>query len=102
MTWGLVLGLAAGSYLCKVVGLVIIGDRTLPPVLDRCLALIPAALIAALVVNDTFGIQRGLRLDARAVGVAGAVIAAWRKLPMLAVIVIAAVLTGLTRALSSG
>ncbi|MEO6126119.1 MAG: AzlD domain-containing protein [Ilumatobacteraceae bacterium] len=97
MTWTLVLALAAGSYLFKVLGLVIIGNRSLPPVLDRCLTLIPAALIAALVAKDTFSLGQHLGLDARAVGVAGAVIAAWRKLPMLAVIGIAAALTAITR-----
>jgi branched-subunit amino acid transport protein len=101
MTWTLVIALAAGSYLFKVLGLVIVGDRALPPVLDRCLALIPAALIAALIANDTFGIQRGIRLDARAVGVLGAVIAAWRKRSMIAVIVVAAVLTAATRRFTS-
>ena len=43
MTWTLVFLLAGGSYFFKVLGLVVIGDRPLPPVLERCLALIPAA-----------------------------------------------------------
>lgn len=98
MTWALVLGLAAGSYMFKVLGLVIIGDRTLPAVLDRCLTLIPAALIAALVVKDTFSTGQHLGVDARVVGVAGAVIAAWRKAPMIVVIVVAAALTAAVRA----
>lgn len=100
MTWTLVLTLAVGSYVCKVLGLVVIGNRTLPAVLERCLALIPAALIAALVAKDTFSLGQHLGLDARAVGVAGAVIAAWRKMPMLAVIGIAAALTAAVRLIS--
>ena len=100
MTWTLVLALAAGSYVFKVLGLVIIGDRRLLPVLDRCLTLIPAALIAALVVKDTFSVGQHLGFDARAIGVAGAVIAAWRRMPMLVVIGTAAVLTAVTRAIS--
>jgi len=99
MTWTLVLALAAGSYVFKVLGLVIIGNRALPPMLDRCLTLIPAALIAALVAKDTFSLGQDLGLDARAVGVLGAVIAAWRKLPMLAVIGVAAALTATVRLL---
>ena len=97
MTWTLVLALAAGSYLFKVLGLVVIGNRRLPVVLDRCLSLIPAALIAALVAKDTLSLGQDLGLDARAVGVVGAVVAAWRRLPMLAVIGIAAGLTALVR-----
>ena len=38
MTWTLVVLLAAGAYFFKVLGLVVIGDRPLPPVLERCLA----------------------------------------------------------------
>ena len=30
MTWGLVIGLAIGAYAFKVLGLVVIGDRTMP------------------------------------------------------------------------
>ena len=51
MTWTLVLVLAVGAYAFKVTGLVILGGRTLPPVVDRCLALIPAAVITAHVMN---------------------------------------------------
>ncbi len=100
MTWTLVLALAAGSYLFKVLGLVMIGDRRLPPVLERCLALIPAALIAALIVKDSFSNGQDLGVDARALGVTGAVIAAWRKAPMLAVIAVGAGVTAAARALS--
>lgn len=100
MTWSLVLLLAAGAYGFKVLGLVIVGDRQLPPVLDRCLGLIPAALVSALVVKDTFSIGQHLQVDARAAGVAAAAIAAWRKAPLIAVIVVAAVVTAAVRALS--
>ena len=54
VTWTLVLTLAAGAYACKAAGLVVIGSRRLPPALERCLALVPAALISALVVMNTF------------------------------------------------
>jgi branched-subunit amino acid transport protein len=100
MSWTFVFALAATAYGFKVLGLVLVGDRTLPPLLERCLALIPAALIAAIVVKDTFSIGQHLQLDARAAGVGAAVIAAWRKAPLIAVIVIGAVVTAGVRALS--
>ncbi|MDP2291122.1 MAG: AzlD domain-containing protein [Actinomycetota bacterium] len=100
MSWGFVLALAATSYGFKALGLVLVGDRTLPPVLDRCLALIPAALIAAIIVNDTFAVGKHLQLDARAAGVGAAVIAAWRRAPLIAVIVIGAAVTAAVRALT--
>jgi len=99
MSWAFVFALAATAYGFKVLGLVLVGDRTLPPVLDRCLALIPAALIAAIVVKDTFSVGQHLQLDARAVGVGAAVVAAWRKAPLIAVIVIGATVTAVARAL---
>jgi branched-subunit amino acid transport protein len=92
-----VLVLAAGAYAFKVTGLVILGGRTLPPVVDRCLALIPAAVITALVMKDTFSTGRDLVLDARAIGIAVAVVAAWRRVPLIAVIVLGAAATALVR-----
>jgi branched chain amino acid efflux pump len=76
MTWGLIFGLAAGAYLFKVLGLVVIGDRSVPPVVERCLSLIPAALISAIIVKDTFSVGQHLQIDARVLGVGAAVIAA--------------------------
>jgi branched-subunit amino acid transport protein len=100
MSWVFVFVLAGTAYFFKVLGLVIIGDRELPPVLSRCLALIPAALLAAIVVKDTFSVGQQLVLDARAAGVGAAVLAAWRKVPLIGVIVIGAAVTAAVRALS--
>lgn len=99
MTWTLVFGLAAGAYAFKVLGLVVIGDRSLPAALERCLALIPAALIAALIMKDTFSVGHHLAIDARAAGVGVAVVAAWSKAPVIVVIVIGAATTAILRAL---
>ena len=100
MTWTFVFALAATAYAFKVLGLVLIGDRTLPPVLDRCVGLIPAALIAALIVKDTFSVGQHLQVDARVAGIVAAVIAAWRKVPLIAVIVIGAAVTAALRAVA--
>ena len=97
MTWTLVLTLAAGAYACKAVGLVVIGSRRLPPALERCLALVPAALISALIVMNTFSTGNDLVLDARAAGVGVAAIAAWRRAPLVLVIVLGAAVTALVR-----
>jgi branched chain amino acid efflux pump len=97
MSWWLVIALGVGSYAWKVTGLVIIGSRRLPPVVERCLALVPAALISALVVKDTFSIGNHLVLDARAVGVGVAAVAAWRRAPLIVVILLGAVVTVVVR-----
>lgn len=98
MSWTLVLALAAGAYLCKVVGLVVVGSRRVPPVVARCLALVPAALITALVVKDTVSVGQELVVDARAAGVAVAALAAWRRAPLVLVIVLGAAVTAVVRA----
>lgn len=97
MSWALVLGLAATAYAFKALGLVVLGGRRLPPVLERCTALIPAALLAALVAKDTFSVGQHLQLDARAAGIAAALVAAWRKAPLLVVIVVGAGVTAVLR-----
>ena len=99
MTWTLIILLTIGAYTFKVTGLVILGGRTLPPIFERCLALIPAAVVTALVMKDTFTQGQELVLDARALGIGVAVIAAWRKAPLIVVIVLGAAVTALVRQL---
>src|SRR5688572_22459065 len=97
MSWTLLLALAAGAYVFKVLGLVALGGRALPPALLRCVALLPAAVLPALVVVQTFGADRRLVVDARAAGVGVAAILAWKRAPFPVVIVSAAVVTAVVR-----
>ena len=97
MTWTLIILLTLGAYAFKVTGLVFLGGRSLPPMFERCLALIPAAVVTALVMKDTFTNGQDLVLDARALGLAVAGIAAWRKAPLIVVIVLGAAVTALVR-----
>ena len=97
MTWTLIILLTLGAYWFKVTGLVFLGGRSLPPMFERCLALIPAAVVTALVMKDTFTNGQELVLDARALGIAVAGIAAWRKAPLIVVIVLGAAVTALVR-----
>ena len=99
MTWTLIILLTIGAYAFKVTGLVFLGGRSLPPMFERCLALIPAAVVTALVMKDTFTNGQELVLDARALGIAVAGIAAWRKAPLIVVIVLGAAVTALVRQL---
>jgi len=99
VSWTLVLVLAAGAYACKAVGFFVLAGRTLPPAVDRCLSLIPAAVVSALVVKDTFASGQDLSIDARVLGVGAAVIALWRRAPFVVVVVIAAAVTAVARRL---
>lgn len=98
MSWAAILGLAAGAYAFKVLGLVVLGGREIPPRLNRSLALVPAALLPALIAVQTLTIDDRWVLDARAAGVAAAIVVAWRRAPFPVVILVGALVTALVRA----
>ena len=100
MSWTYVLVLAATAFGFKVLGLVVLGSRPIPSVVDRCLALIPAALISAIVMKDTFSNGQHLQIDARLAGMAAAVVLAWRRAPLIVVIVAGAAVTAVVRHLA--
>jgi hypothetical protein len=99
MSWAALLMLAAGSFAIKASGYLVLGDRPgikrWAPVLD----LFPPALLAALVVVQTVGLDRALTVDARLPGVIAGSIAAWKKAPFPVVLIVAAGVTAGIRAL---
>jgi hypothetical protein len=100
MSWAAILVLAAGAYLFKVLGLVVLGPRAAGGAALRLSALLPAALLPALVAVQTFGAGRSLVLDARAAGLAVGCVAVWRRAPFIVVVVLAAGVTAAVRAVS--
>ena len=100
MSWTALLVLAGGAYGCKVLGLVVLGGRELPPRLARCVALLPAALLPALIAVQAVTTDDRWVLDARAAGVAAAIVAAGRRAPFPVVILVGAVVTAAVRALT--
>lgn len=97
--WIVVSASGAATIAIKAAGPVLLGGRGLPSRLMACVALLSPALLAALVATATFGGDRRLVLDERALGVAVAALAVWRGLSVLWVVVLAAVVTALARAL---
>lgn len=98
MSWAAVLLLSAGAYACKAAGL-LGGRAAVSPVALRTVALLPPALLAALVVVQTFAGDSGIVLDERVAGLAVAGVAVWRRAPFVVVVVLAAVVTALLRRL---
>ena len=94
------LGLSTGTYLLKAAGPLLFGGRRLPAALDGVAQIVPAALLAALIVVSTNVGDRALEVDARMLGVAAAGIALWRKAPFFVVVILAVVVTGVTRAVT--
>lgn len=99
MTWGALLVLAAGTYACKAAGPLLLGDRPLPPAAAVVLALLPAALLAALVATQTVADGRAVALDARLAGVAAAGIAVWLRAPFVVVVAVGTAVAAALRAL---
>jgi branched-subunit amino acid transport protein len=96
--WMTVIGLALGTALIKGIGPSLLARRELPRKAVSVVTLLPAAVLAALVVTDTFGTGSGsLTLDARTAGLAAALVAIALRLPMLVVLVVAAGATALVR-----
>jgi hypothetical protein len=63
----------------------------------RLLTLLPLAIVAAVMAVQTFTTRQSVVLDARAVGIAVAAVASWRRLPLGVVVVLAAATTALVR-----
>lgn len=92
--------LSIGTYALKALGPLVLGGRQLPASLDRLATRVPAALLAALVVVSTNIGDRALEIDARALGVAAAGVALWRRAPFVIVVVVAVVVTAVARAVT--
>ena len=97
--WWTVALVGAATVVIKGAGPVLLGGRPLPPRLARVIALLAPALLAALVAINTFGAERALVLDERALGVGAAAVAIGFNAPPLVVVVVAAAVTAAARAL---
>ena len=89
--------LAVGSFALKAAGPVAAAGRELPPRFRAVAELLPAAMLAALVVTQTLGVAGGLGLDARVVGLGAAAIAVALRAPFPLVVLVGAVVTALVR-----
>jgi uncharacterized membrane protein len=97
-TWVTIAALTIGTVAIKATGPVALGGRDLPPRLSGVVARLAPALLAALVVVETFGRDHALGVNASAVGLLAAAAALAARLPMVAVVLIAAVVTAGLRA----
>lgn len=89
MTWTVVLVAALGCYLLKYAGLAAPPGVLDHPVVRRAVELVPAAMLAALVVVQAFADGQRLAVDSRLAGVAAASIALLLRAPFLVVLLVA-------------
>jgi branched-subunit amino acid transport protein len=97
--WIVILVVGAATIAIKGVGPVLLAGRELPETLSSLLLLLAPALLGALVVTQAVGGDRDIVLDERLLGIAAAVVGILLRLPLLAVVVIAAAVTAGARAL---
>ena len=96
--WTVIAALAVVNFAMKAAGPVLAGDRALPALPRRLIDASAPALIAALIVAGTFAEGRELTVDARAGGLAAAILAVLARAPMLVVVTAAAATTAALRA----
>jgi branched-subunit amino acid transport protein len=97
MMWTALLLAALGCWLLKVGGMSLPAQVLDRPLVARVAELIPIALLAALIAVQVFSSDKELVLDARAVGLAFAVVALVLRAPFLVVVFGAAATAALVR-----
>ena len=102
MTWLAIFGAGIGCYLLKLAGMSIPGTVLGRPLVERITDLIPVALLSALIAVQVFSTGHHLALDARAAGLAAAVVALLLRAPFLVVVFVAALTAALLRVVFPG
>jgi branched-subunit amino acid transport protein len=97
--WAAVLATSVGCYLLKLAGLSVPERVLSSPRVRTAAILLPIALLAALAAVQVFGHGQALAVDARAAGLAFAVVALVLRAPFLVVVVGAAAVAAALRAL---
>ncbi|MDT4987804.1 MAG: hypothetical protein QOI74_1898 [Micromonosporaceae bacterium] len=97
--WVPVIAAAVGCYLLKLAGLSVPPRLLAHPAVRRVAAALPIALLTALIVIQTVTTGHRVTFDARAAGLAAAVIAVLLRAPFLVVVGVAALTAALARLL---
>ena len=98
--WITIALLTVGTFAAKAAGTLVLGAHQPGERTMAMTTLVAPALLAALVVYETFGDHgEGLVLDARAAGLGAAIVAIIARAPMIVVILFAAAVTAGARAL---
>ena len=96
-SWLVVMAVGIGTIAIKAAGPVLMGGRPLPERARGVVALLAPALLAALVATNTFATGQQLVADSRLIGVAVAALALLLRVPILAVVVLAAASAAIAR-----
>ena len=97
MIWFAVIAGSLGCYVEKLVGHLLPASVLKREGVRRIAGLLPVALLAALVAVQTFADGQSLVIDARAAGLAAAIIALILRAPFLVVVLVAAITAAVLR-----
>jgi branched-subunit amino acid transport protein len=100
VSWTTILVLGGLAYAFKAAGLLVLDHVRLPESLATITSLLPPALLAALVVVQTFADGTTLVIDARAAGLVAGLVTVALRAPFLVVVISAAGVTAALRALT--
>ena len=95
--WIVVAAAGAGTAALKAAGPLLLDRRPMPPGVQRMLALLAPALLAALILVQVLGTDDGIAVDERLLGVAAAIVAAAFRAPIWVTVGVAALVTALAR-----
>jgi branched-subunit amino acid transport protein len=101
-SWTIVIAVGAGTMAIKAAGPLLLGSRPLPASVQRVVALLAPALLAALVATAALGMGQRLVVDARMIGLGAAALALVLRAPVLLVVVIAAATAAVARLIGLG
>ena len=101
-SWTIVIAVGAGTMAIKAAGPLLLGSRPLPASVQRVVALLAPALLAALVATAALGMGQRLVIDARMIGLGAAALALVLRAPVLLVVVIAAATAAVARLIGLG
>ncbi|MDQ3691829.1 MAG: AzlD domain-containing protein [Chloroflexota bacterium] len=100
--WPIVLAVGIGTMLIKAAGPVVLGGRPLPELVQRVVAMLAPALLAALVATAALSTGQQLVIDARVIGLGAATLVIMLRAPILLVVIVAALSAGLARLVGVG
>lgn len=100
MSWAVIIALTVGVATQRLVGMFLAGPLLARrPILARLADLLPAAVVAGVIVQLTVAEAGRLVLDARAAGLTVAAVLVWRRAPLAVVVIAAALVTAVVRSL---
>ena len=100
MTWVVVLATCVGCYVLKAAGFLVPERLVTAPRTAAAVRVLPLALLASLIVTQTFQTRTGFALDGRALGVAVAAVALRLHAPLALALVLAVAAAALLYALT--